>query len=104
LRTRAEVDGNDFVINGQKVWTSGAHRSDWGLMLARTDPTVSKHAGISCILVPMDAPGVEVRPLRQISGSIEFSEVFFSNVRVPRENLVGELNAGWQIAQTTLSY
>ncbi|MDI3339435.1 MAG: acyl-CoA dehydrogenase family protein [Sphaerobacter sp.] len=104
LRTRAELVGDHFVINGQKVWTSGAHRADWGLMLARTDPDAPKHLGISCILVDMHAPGVEVRPLRQLSGSNEFSEVFFTDVRVPAEHLVGELNAGWQIAQTTLSY
>lgn len=104
LRTRAVLEGDEFVINGQKVWTSGAHRADWGLLLARTDPDAPKHLGISCILVDMHSPGVEVRPLTQINGSNEFSEVFFHNVRVPAENLVGELNAGWQIAQTTLSY
>ena len=104
LRTRAEIVGDEFVINGQKVWNSGAHRSDWGLLLARTDPDAPKHLGISCILVDMHSPGVEVRPLKQISGSSEFCEVFFSDVRVPLDNLVGELNRGWQIAQTTLSY
>ncbi|HET9017055.1 MAG TPA: acyl-CoA dehydrogenase family protein [Thermomicrobiaceae bacterium] len=104
LRTRAEIVGDEFVINGQKVWNSGAHRSDWGLLLARTDPEAPKHLGISCILVDMRSPGVEVRPLRQISGSSEFCEVFFSDVHVPREHLIGELNRGWQIAQTTLSY
>jgi alkylation response protein AidB-like acyl-CoA dehydrogenase len=104
LQCRAEVDGDEFVINGQKIWTSGAHNSDWGLMLARTDRNAPKHQGISCILVNMHSPGVEVRPLRQISGSQEFSEVFFTNVRVPADNLVGEMNAGWRIAQTTLSY
>src|SRR5690606_8576875 len=80
------------------------HHSDWGLMLARTDRSASKHQGISCILVDMRQPGVEVRPLKQISGSSEFSEVFFTNVRVPADNLVGELNAGWHIARTTLGY
>jgi alkylation response protein AidB-like acyl-CoA dehydrogenase len=104
LQCRADIDGDEFVINGQKIWTSGAHNSDWGLMLARTDRNTPKHQGISCILVDMRTPGVEVRPLRQISGSQEFSEVFFTNVRVPADNLVGELNAGWRIAQTTLSY
>jgi alkylation response protein AidB-like acyl-CoA dehydrogenase len=104
LRTRAERDGDVFVVNGQKVWTSGGMHSDWGLLLARTDPTAPKHQGISCLLVDMHAPGVTVRPLRQISGSEEFCEVFFDNVRVPAENQLGELNAGWRIAQTTLSY
>jgi alkylation response protein AidB-like acyl-CoA dehydrogenase len=104
LQCRAEVDGDEFVISGQKVWTSGAHNSDWGLMLARTDRNAPKHQGISCILVDMKSPGVEVRPLKQISGSQEFSEVFFTNVRVPADNLIGEMNAGWRIAQTTLSY
>jgi alkylation response protein AidB-like acyl-CoA dehydrogenase len=104
LQCRADIDGDEFVINGQKVWTSGAHNSDWGLMLARTDRSAPKHQGISCILVDMSSPGVEVRPLRQLSGSQEFSEVFFTNVRVPADNLIGELNTGWRIAQTTLSY
>ena len=104
LRTRAERDGDVFVVNGQKVWTSGGMHSDWGLLLARTDSTAPKHQGISCFLVDMHAPGVTVRPLRQISGSEEFCEVFFDNVRVPAENQLGELNAGWRIAQTTLSY
>ena len=104
LQCRADIDGDEFVVNGQKIWTSGAHNSDWGLMLARTDRNASKHQGISCILVDMKTSGVEVRPLKQISGSSEFSEVFFTNVRVPADNLIGELNTGWQIAQTTLGY
>ncbi len=104
LQCRADIDGDEFVVNGQKVWTSGAHNSDWGLMLARTDRNAQKHQGISCILVDMSSPGVEVRPLKQLSGSQEFSEVFFSDVRVPADNLIGELNTGWRIAQTTLSY
>jgi alkylation response protein AidB-like acyl-CoA dehydrogenase len=104
LQARAILDDDEFIINGQKIWTSSAHLADWGLMLVRTDPSAPKHLGISCLLVDMHAPGVEVRPLKQISGGAEFNEVFFSNVRVPQENLVGELNVGWQIAQTTLSY
>ena len=104
LQCRADIDGDNFVINGQKIWTSGAHNSEWGLMLARTDRRASKHNGISCIMLKMDDPGVEVRPLKQISGSSEFSEVFFSDVTVPADNLIGELNTGWRIAQTTLSY
>ncbi|MEX2425460.1 MAG: acyl-CoA dehydrogenase family protein, partial [Thermomicrobiaceae bacterium] len=104
LQCRADIEGDEFIVNGQKVWTSGAHNSDWGLMLARTDRNAQKHQGISCILVDMSSPGVEVRPLKQLSGSQEFSEVFFTNVRVPADNLIGEMNAGWRIAQTTLSY
>ncbi len=104
LQCRADIDGDNFIINGQKIWTSGAHNSEWGLMLARTDRRASKHNGISCIMVEMNQPGVEVRPLKQISGSAEFSEVFFSDVTVPADNLIGELNTGWRIAQTTLSY
>ena len=104
LRCRADREGDTFVINGQKVWTSGAEFADWGLMLARTDRSAPKHLGISCILIDMRAEGIEIRPLRQMTGSSEFSEVFFTDVRVPVSNLVGEMNAGWQIAQTTLSY
>jgi len=104
LQCRADVDGDEFVINGQKIWTSGAYNSDWGMMLARTDRNAPKHNGISCIMIDMHAPGVEVRPLKQISGSQEFCEVFFTNVRVPADNLVGEMNSGWRIAQTTLGY
>lgn len=104
LQCRADIDGDTFVINGQKIWTSGAQNSDWGLLLARTDRGAPKHQGISCILVDMRAPGIEVRPLKQISGSSEFCEVFFSDLVVPADNLVGELNTGWRIAQTTLGY
>jgi alkylation response protein AidB-like acyl-CoA dehydrogenase len=104
LRTRAERDGDEFVVNGQKVWTSGGYNADWGILLARTDPDAPKHQGITCFLLDMHAPGVEVRPLKQISGSSEFCEVFFDNVRVSADNIVGEMNRGWQIAQTTLSY
>lgn len=104
LQTRAILDDDEFIINGQKIWTSSAHLADWGLMLVRTDPGAPKHLGISCFLVDMHSPGVEVRPLKQISGGAEFNEVFFTQVRIPQENLVGELNTGWQIAQTTLSY
>ncbi|HVX30881.1 MAG TPA: acyl-CoA dehydrogenase family protein, partial [Nitrolancea sp.] len=80
LQCRADVDGDEFVINGQKIWTSGAYMADWGMMLARTDRNAPKHNGISCIMIDMHAPGVEVRPLKQISGSQEFCEVFFTNV------------------------
>ncbi|MFW6074362.1 MAG: acyl-CoA dehydrogenase family protein [Chloroflexota bacterium] len=104
LQTRAEIDGDTFIINGQKIWTSGGHHSDWGLMLARTDPRAQKHNGISCILVDLRSEGVEARPLKQMNGDTGFSEIFFQNVVVPADNLVGELNTGWRIAQTTLSY
>ncbi|MHB8645099.1 MAG: acyl-CoA dehydrogenase family protein [Thermomicrobiales bacterium] len=104
LQCRADVDGDEFVINGQKIWTSGAVIADWGILLARTDRSAPKHQGISCLMLDMHQPGVEVRPLKQISGSSEFCEVFFTNVRVVADNLIGEMNAGWRIAQTTLSY
>ena len=104
LQCRADVNGDEFIINGQKIWTSGAINADWGILLARTDRNAPKHQGISCIMLDMHQPGVEVRPLKQISGSSEFCEVFFTNVRVNADNLVGEMNAGWRIAQTTLSY
>ena len=102
LRTRARIDGDYFVINGQKVWTSWAHKSQWCALLARTDPDVPKHKGISYILVDMTSPGVTARPLVQMTGDAEFCEVFFEDVRVPLTNLVGELNTGWSIAQDTL--
>lgn len=104
LQCRADVNGDEFIINGQKIWTSGAYNADWGILLARTDRSAPKHQGISCIMLDMHQPGVEVRPLKQISGSSEFCEVFFTNVRVNADNLIGEMNAGWRIAQTTLSY
>jgi alkylation response protein AidB-like acyl-CoA dehydrogenase len=105
LQCRADVDGDEFVINGQKIWTSTATEADMGIMLVRTDRDAPKHQGISYLIVDMRAPGIEVRPLRQITGiADEFAEVFFSNVRVPAENLIGEMNAGWRLAQTTLSY
>ncbi len=104
LQCRADRDGDEFVINGQKIWTSDAYHADWGILLARTDRSAPKHQGISCIMVDMHQPGIEVRRLKQISGNQEFCEVFFTNVRVVADNLVGETNAGWRIAQTTLSY
>ncbi|HZY58592.1 MAG TPA: acyl-CoA dehydrogenase family protein [Candidatus Binataceae bacterium] len=102
LRTRAQLLGDRFIVNGQKVWTSFAHLADWCLLLARTDPGAPKHRGLSILLVNMKAPGVEVRPLRHITGAIEFNELFFNEVAVPRANLVGDLNHGWQIAMATL--
>ncbi|HEU4370224.1 MAG TPA: acyl-CoA dehydrogenase family protein [Methylomirabilota bacterium] len=104
LQTRAVLDGDHFVVNGQKVWTSMGHVADWCFLLVRTDPTAAKHKGISFLLVDMTTPGITVRPLRQITGEAEFNETFFDNVCVPTENLVGKLNEGWSVAITTLAY
>lgn len=104
LKCRAFREGDHFVVNGQKVWTSFAQYAQWCILLVRTDPGAVKHKGISFLLVDMRTPGIEIRPLKQISGENEFNEIFFSDVRVPVENLVGELNAGWKIAMTTLAY
>ena len=103
LRCAAVRDGGQFIVNGQKIWTSFAQYSQWCILLARTDPAAPKHRGISLLLVDMRSPGISVRPLRQISGESEFNETFFQDVRVPATNLVGELNTGWTIAQTTLA-
>lgn len=104
LRTRAELAGDEFVINGQKVWTSNAHFSDWMFCLVRTDPDAPKHRGISYVLIDMRTPGIAVRPLIQMTGEPGFNEVFFEDVRVPRKNLVGELNQGWLVANATLQH
>ena len=104
LQTRAVLDGDHFVVNGQKVWTSMGHVADWCFLLVRTDPAAARHKGISFLLVDMKTPGITVRPLRQITGEAEFNETFFDNVRVPRANLVGKLNEGWSVAITTLAY
>jgi alkylation response protein AidB-like acyl-CoA dehydrogenase len=102
LRTRAEIRGDEFVVSGQKIWTSSAQIADRCMLLVRTDPRAPKHRGISYLLLDMHSPGVTVRPLRQIDGRATFNEVFFDEVRIPRENLLGELNHGWYVALTTL--
>jgi alkylation response protein AidB-like acyl-CoA dehydrogenase len=104
LQTRAIEDGDDFVVNGQKVWTSDAHHADMCFLLVRTDPTAPKHKGISYLLVDMHSPGVTVRPLVQMTGDRGFNEMFFEDVRVPKKNLVGEKNNGWLVALTSLMY
>ncbi len=102
LRTRAELVGDEFIVNGQKVWTSNAQFSDWMFCLVRTDPEAPKHRGISYILIDMETPGITVRPLVQMTSDAGFNEVFFEDVHVPRANLVGELNQGWMVANATL--
>ncbi|HEV7733881.1 MAG TPA: acyl-CoA dehydrogenase family protein [Candidatus Binatia bacterium] len=102
LRTRAEIVGDEFLINGQKIWTSNAQNADWMFCLVRTDPDAPKHRGISYVLIDMRSPGVTVRPLVQMTGDPGFNEVFFEDVRVPRGNLVGQLHDGWTVANSTL--
>jgi hypothetical protein len=104
LRTRAVLDGDEYVVNGQKIWTSLGHRADWCQLYVRTDPEVPRHKGISCLIVDMRLPGIDVRPLVTINGAADFAEVFFTDVRVPVDALLGPLNAGWQVATTTLSH
>jgi alkylation response protein AidB-like acyl-CoA dehydrogenase len=104
LQTRAVQDGDDFLINGQKIWTSGAHRADYCILLARTDPDAPKHRGISYFLMDMKSPGITIRPLTNMLGSDAFNQLFLDNVRIPRSNLVGELNRGWYVTTTTLDF
>ncbi len=104
LQTKAERDGDTWVVNGQKVWTTLAHVSDYGVIIARTDPEAPKHAGISMFIVPMDAPGIEVRAIHQIDGGQHFNEVFFTDVTIPADNLIGDLNNGWNMATAMLMY
>jgi len=104
LQTRAVEDGDDFIVNGQKIWTSGAHHSDLAILLARTDPDAPKHRGITYFLVDMKSPGVAVRPLVNMLGGHAFNEVFLENVRIPRRNVVGEINRGWYVGATTLDF
>ena len=102
LRTRAERDGNDWVVNGQKIWNSGAHYSDFGILVARSDPDVPKHAGLTYFILDMKTPGVQTKPIRQVSGSSHFNEVFFTDVRIPDKMRVGPVGGGWKVALTTL--
>ena len=104
IRTRADLRGDHYVVNGQKVWSSGAMESDYGMLIARTDWDVPKHAGISFFFLPLKQPGVDVRPLRQITDESHFNEVFITDAIVPAENIVGEVNTGWKVLQTALAY
>ncbi|CAN5827392.1 acyl-CoA dehydrogenase family protein [soil metagenome] len=104
LRTRAVLDGDTFIVNGQKIWTSLGNRADWCQLYVRTDPDARKHSGISCLIVDMSTAGIEARPLITLNGAADFAEVFFTDVRVPANALLGELNSGWQVATTTLSH
>ncbi len=104
LQTRAIRDGDDYVVNGQKIWTSGGHMAKWMILLARTDPEAPKHRGITYFVVDMKSPGITVRPLINMAMTHEFNEVFFEDVRVPKQNIIGDENRGWYLAQTTLSF
>jgi alkylation response protein AidB-like acyl-CoA dehydrogenase len=104
IQTRAELQGDSFIVNGQKVWTTGAQRSQFCQLFVRTDSAVPKHKGMSALIVDMRSPGVNVKPLKQITGDADFNEIFFEDVRVPKENLLGPLNAGWQVLVATLMH
>lgn len=102
LATTASRDGEEWIVNGQKVWTTLAHLSKWGMLVARSDPSAVKHEGLTYFVIDMESPGVEVRPLYQITGEAEFNEVFFNDARIPDENRIDEVGAGWRVALTTL--
>jgi alkylation response protein AidB-like acyl-CoA dehydrogenase len=102
LRTRAVKDGDEWVVNGQKIWTSGAHYSDFGILVVRTDPTVPKHKGLTYFYLDMKSPGIEIKPIKQISGESNFNEVYFTDVRIPDSQRLGEVGQGWQVSLTTL--
>ena len=104
MQTSAVRDGDDFVLNGQKIWSSNAHHADWMMVLARTDPDVPKHKGITALLVDMKSPGISLQPIDNIAGRHDFNQTFFDDVRVPAENMLGELNGGWYVAATTLDF
>jgi alkylation response protein AidB-like acyl-CoA dehydrogenase len=104
VQTRAVLDGDEWVVNGQKVWTTLAHRADWCFVVTRTDPTSAGHQGLSYLLVNMHQPGIEVRPLRQMTGGAEFNEVFFDDVRTPKDHVVGPVGEGWSVAMATLGF
>jgi alkylation response protein AidB-like acyl-CoA dehydrogenase len=104
LGCKAELDGDEWVVNGQKIWTSAGHLANWIFVLTRSDPSAPKHKGISFLLVPMDQPGIEVRPIKMISGESEFNEVFFTDAKTAKENVIGEPNGGWAVAMTLLGY
>jgi alkylation response protein AidB-like acyl-CoA dehydrogenase len=104
LQTRALLDGDTYVVNGQKIWTSGAHHADWNFCLVRTDPDAPKHGGIGFLLIDMSSTGIEIQPLVQITGHSGFSQVFYTDVRVPAENMVGSPTEGWRVANTVLGY
>lgn len=104
LQMRATLEGDTFKVNGQKVWTTIAHRAEFCQLFVRTDPEVPKHKGLSCLLVDMKSPGITVKPLKQISGDSEFNEIFFEDVQVPKENLLGPINMGWQVLVSTLMH
>ena len=102
LRTRAELDGDEWIINGQKIWTSGAQYAKFGILLARTNPDAPKHKGITYFICPMDSPGIVIRPIKSMAGAESFNEVFFTDVRIPMANVVGDVNDGWRLAKVTL--
>lgn len=104
LKTKAIADGDEWIINGQKIWTSAGHYANWIFVLCRTDPDAPPHRGITFILCPMDQPGIELRPIKMISGASEFNEVFFTDARAPRDHVIGEVNGGWRVAMALLGY